>query len=89
MKRIDENGWIESMEKVEFIKEKLNYQTINVFNFINENVMLMDYAKDSETYKDFTDEVREINLIKTKDNVSLSDMDLDYDFLDKFIRCLK
>lgn len=70
-------------------KRELNFQTINVFNFISRSNILKGIAKDFDTYKSFTDYVLPLGVICTDSEVSLSDEDLDYDFLDEFIRCFK
>jgi len=67
----------------------MNHNTTRVFTFIACDGNLMEMARKHESYKSFTDELIDLQIVNTDDNVSLSDRNLDFDFLDKFIECLR
>lgn len=67
----------------------MNRCTVRVFNFIACDKKLMDIAKKHDSYKSFTDELIDLHITSTNDNVSLSDTNLDYSFLNDFVGCLK
>lgn len=62
-----------------------NYQTWNVSLFIGNDMAMYSIASRSNSYKEFTDKLLGCGITVTPDNVSFSDMDLDYIALDKLI----
>lgn len=67
-----------------------NYQTWNVSLWINNDESLYSNARRFNSYKDFTDYLRDMmQITETPDNVSFSDKDLDFESLNNLIQSIE
>lgn len=62
-----------------------NYETWNVALYIQNDQSLYELAKEHESYTDFAESLREIDILETLDKVAFNDSGLDLERLNELI----